>query len=68
MLFMESTTRLFRYRQQWTVRKSVVYPLPPDILTSLDAAVVETARQKIREYFEEKGTDLHRATESKAKL
>ena len=33
-----------------------------------DGVVVETARQKIREYFEEKGTDLHRATESKAKL
>ncbi|MCJ1389834.1 hypothetical protein MMC18_002691 [Xylographa bjoerkii] len=33
-----------------------------------DAAVVEVARGKIREYFEEKGTDLHQATEARAKL
>ncbi|MCJ1397867.1 hypothetical protein MMC11_001063 [Xylographa trunciseda] len=33
-----------------------------------DAAVVEVAREKIREYFEEKGTDLHKATEARAKL
>lgn len=33
-----------------------------------DAAVVEVARQKIREYFEEKGADLHQATERRAKL
>lgn len=33
-----------------------------------DAAVVEVARAKIREYFEKKGSDLHRATEVRAKL
>lgn len=33
-----------------------------------DASVVEVARSKIREYFQEKGTDLHRATEARAKL
>ncbi len=33
-----------------------------------DAAVVEVARGKIREYFEEKGGDLHKATEARAKL
>ena len=33
-----------------------------------DAAVVEVAREKIREYFEQKGTDLHKATEARAKL
>ena len=33
-----------------------------------DAAVVEVAREKIREYFEKKGTDLHKATEARAKL
>ncbi|KAI9875355.1 MAG: hypothetical protein M1830_008590 [Pleopsidium flavum] len=33
-----------------------------------DASVVEVARAKIREYFKEKGTDLHKATEERAKL
>lgn len=33
-----------------------------------DASVVEVARGKIREYFEEKGGDLHKATEARAKL
>lgn len=33
-----------------------------------DASVVEVARSKIREYFKEKGADLHRATETRAKL
>ncbi|KAI9811149.1 MAG: hypothetical protein M1827_005600 [Pycnora praestabilis] len=33
-----------------------------------DASVVEVARGKIKEYFQEKGSDLHKATEVKAKL
>ena len=33
-----------------------------------DASVVEVARAKIKEYFEEKGGDLHKATETRAKL
>ena len=33
-----------------------------------DATVVEVARSKIREYFEERGTDMHKATEARAKL
>jgi len=33
-----------------------------------DASVVEVARAKIREYFKEKGAELHRATEERAKL
>ncbi|KAG9238135.1 propionate-CoA ligase-like protein [Amylocarpus encephaloides] len=33
-----------------------------------DAAVVEVARKKIEEYFKEKGGDLHKATEGRAKL
>ena len=33
-----------------------------------DAAVVEVARAKVREYFEEKGGELHKATEQRAKL
>lgn len=33
-----------------------------------DASVVEVARAKIKEYFVEKGPDLHRATEARAKL
>ena len=33
-----------------------------------DSAVVDVAREKIRAYFKEKGSDLHRATESRAKL
>lgn len=33
-----------------------------------DASVVEVAREKIAEYFKEKGGDLHKATESRAKL
>ena len=33
-----------------------------------DASVVEVARSKIREYFEEKGAKLHRAMEMRAKL
>lgn len=33
-----------------------------------DAGVVEVAREKIREYFEVKGGELHKATEGRAKL
>jgi len=33
-----------------------------------DAAVIEVAREKIAEYFKEKGGDLHKATEARAKL
>lgn len=33
-----------------------------------DASVVDVAREKIKEYFKEKGTDLHKATETRAKL
>jgi len=33
-----------------------------------DASVVEVARGKIAEYFEEKGAALHKATEARAKL
>lgn len=33
-----------------------------------DASVVEVARGKIAEYFEEKGGELHKATEARAKL
>lgn len=33
-----------------------------------DASVVEVARGKIKEYFVEKGGELHKATESRAKL
>jgi propionyl-CoA synthetase len=33
-----------------------------------DASVIEVARKKIREYFEERGTKLHQATEVRAKL
>jgi len=33
-----------------------------------DAGVVEVARGKVREYFEGKGGELHRATEGRAKL
>ena len=33
-----------------------------------DASVVEVARGKIAEYFKEKGGNLHKATESRAKL
>jgi propionyl-CoA synthetase len=33
-----------------------------------DAAVVEVAREKIAEYFREKGGELHKATEARAKL
>lgn len=33
-----------------------------------DADVVNVARGKIREYFEQKGKDLHRAPEARAKL
>jgi len=33
-----------------------------------DASVVEVARGKIEEYFKEKGGDLHKATEARAKL
>jgi propionyl-CoA synthetase len=33
-----------------------------------DASVVEVSRQKVREYFEEKGRDLHKATEVRSKL
>lgn len=33
-----------------------------------DASVVEVARKKIEEYFREKGSELHKATEKRAKL
>lgn len=33
-----------------------------------DASVVEVARQKVREYFQEKGAELHQATEQRPKL
>ena len=33
-----------------------------------DASVVEVAREKIAQYFREKGGDLHKATEARAKL
>ena len=33
-----------------------------------DAAAVEVARGKIREYFEEKGAEIHKATEKRSKL
>ena len=33
-----------------------------------DVAVVEVAREKIAEYFREKGGELHKATEARAKL
>jgi propionyl-CoA synthetase len=33
-----------------------------------DASVVDVAREKITEYFKEKGGDLHKATEARAKL
>jgi len=33
-----------------------------------DASVVEVAREKVREYFQKKRAELHRATEQRAKL
>ncbi|KAL8852615.1 MAG: hypothetical protein Q9221_002495 [Calogaya cf. arnoldii] len=33
-----------------------------------DASVVDVAREKVREYFSEKGKELHKATEERAKL
>ena len=33
-----------------------------------DIDVVTVARQKIREYFETKGKDLHKSTENRSKL
>ena len=33
-----------------------------------DIAVVEVARQKVREYFKKRGTKLHKAAEARAKL
>ena len=33
-----------------------------------DASVVEVAREKIKEYFDERGKDLHQSAESRAKL
>ena len=33
-----------------------------------DAGVVEVAKEKVKEYFKEKGGELHRATEGRAKL
>ncbi|KAL8736902.1 MAG: hypothetical protein Q9181_002220 [Wetmoreana brouardii] len=33
-----------------------------------DAGVVDVAREKIKEYFKEKGKELHKATEERAKL
>ena len=43
--------------------KEVNYPA-----TIEDASIVEVAREKVREYFKEKGTDIHKAAEDKAKL
>ena len=33
-----------------------------------DAGVVKVAREKVKEYFEVKGAELHKATEQRAKL
>jgi propionyl-CoA synthetase len=33
-----------------------------------DVVVIEVAREKIANYFKEKGRDLHKATEARAKL
>lgn len=33
-----------------------------------DADVVAVAQEKVRQYFEQKGKDLHKATEARAKL
>lgn len=33
-----------------------------------DQEAVKVAREKVREYFDVKGKDLHKATESRAKL
>ena len=33
-----------------------------------DVSVVEVAREKVREYIKEKGGELHKATETRAKL
>lgn len=33
-----------------------------------DASVVDIAREKVRDYFEKKGNELHQATEQRAKL
>ena len=33
-----------------------------------DKSAVEVAKKKIREYFDEKGSDIHKATEVRAKL
>lgn len=33
-----------------------------------DASAVEVARRKVKEYFQTKGADLHKATEERAKL
>lgn len=33
-----------------------------------DAGVVEVARGKVKEYFQTKGANLHKATEERAKL
>lgn len=33
-----------------------------------DASVIEVARAKVEEYFREKGGELHKATEARAKL
>lgn len=33
-----------------------------------DASMVEVARTKIKEYFKEKGAELHKATEERAKM
>lgn len=33
-----------------------------------DASVVDVARTKIKEYFKEKGEDLHKAAETRSKL
>jgi propionyl-CoA synthetase len=33
-----------------------------------DAEAVEVARAKVKEYFRQKGADLHKATETRAKL
>jgi len=33
-----------------------------------DASVIEVSREKIRDYFRERGADLHKATEAQPKL
>lgn len=44
-------------------KKEVQYPA-----TIEDASVIDVVREKIAEYFKEKGADLHKATEARPKL